>query len=132
MGLTLGAVFSNAINSLINSGYNVVGYVDNEVYLTNVSYCNVSWPNATMYYDKGYLYGSLFSSSTYSYDMSRYNYVYSYLTSRYGSPVSSQNISGGGVSCTWWGSGDTYLTLSYFPEYVNGNLRYFTTLSTGR
>ena len=132
LGITLGSIISNSVNTLINSGYNVAGYNRNEVYLNNVNYCNVNWPNATMFYNNGYLQGSLFSASTISYDQSRYNYVYSYLTSLYGMPVSIQNLSGGGLTCTWWGYNNTYLTLSYYPEYVNGiGYRYFTTLATG-
>ena len=131
LGLTLGALFSNSINSLFNSGYNVTGYTSNEVYLNNVTYCNVNWPNVTMYYNNGFLCGSLFSTSTYVYDLSRYNYLYSYLTNLYGYPVSSQNMSAGGKSCTWWGNNNTFMTLSFYPEYINGNVRYFTTLTTG-
>lgn len=131
LGIALGTFFSNSINALFNSGYNVTGYTNNQVYLSNVNYCNVTWPNVTMYYRNGYLQGSLFSASSISYDPSRYNYVYSYLTSRYGLPVSSQNLSGGGMSCTWWGNGNSYLTLSFYPEYINGATRFFTTLSTG-
>lgn len=132
LGLTLGAILSNSVNSLITGGYHVSGYNNNEVYLNNVNYCNVNWPNVTMYYNNGRLRGSLFSSSSISYDVSRYNYLYSYLTSMYGMPISSQNLNGGGMACTWWGYSDTYLTLSFYPEYVYGlGNRYFTTLSTG-
>lgn len=132
LGITLGTIMSNAVNALFNQGYHVAGYTPNEVYLNNVNYCNVIWPNATMFYDNGLLRGSVFSNSTLSYDYSRYNYVYSYLTSMYGPPVSMQSLAGGGMSSTWWGSGNTYITLSFYPEYVNGvGTRYFTTLSTG-
>ena len=131
LGIALGSVISNSINSLYNSGYNIAGYTNNEVFLNNVNYCNVSWPNVTMYYNNGYLQGSLFSASSYTYDPSRYNYVYSYLTSHYGMPVTSQSISNGGMSCTWWGSNNTFLTLSFYPEVTFGGTRYFTTLSTG-
>lgn len=131
LGLTLGSLLSNSINSLFNSGYNVTGYTNNNVYLRDVNYCNVTWPEATLYYNNGYLQGSVFSASSYAYDPTRYNYVYNYLTTHYGMPVSSQNLSAGGMSCTWWGGSNTYLTLSFYPETTYGGIRYFTTLSTG-
>lgn len=132
LGVALGTFFSNSINALFNSGYNVSGYTNNEVYLSNVNYCNLNWPNVTMYYNNGYLAGSLFSASSISYDPSRYNYVYNTLCSQYGYPVSSQSLSGGGMSCTWWGVGNSYITLSFYPEYISGlGTRYFTTVATG-
>ena len=132
LGVALGTMLSNTVNTWYNYGYHVAGYTDNAVYLNNVNYCNVNWPNATMYYKFGCLTGSLFSSSSLSYDMSRYNYVYSMLMSQYGAPVSIQTLSGGGTSATWWGYNNTYITLSFYPEYVAGlGMRYFTTLSTG-
>lgn len=132
LGVTLGTLLSNSVNALFNSGYHVSGYTNNAVYLRNVPYCDVDWPEATMYYKNGYLEGSVFSASTNYYDPTRYNYVYSNLTARYGFPVASQNLSGGGMSSTWWGVGNSYITLSFYPEYISGvGTRYFTTLSTG-
>lgn len=131
LGIALGSMLSNSINTLFNNGYSVTGYTNNAVYLSNVYYCNVTWPEATMYYNNGFLNGSLFSASSYTYDPSRYNYVYNYLTSHYGMPISSQSLSNGGMSCTWWGNNNTYMTLSFYPEYSYGSTRYYTTLSTG-
>lgn len=110
----------------------VTGYTSNEVYLSNVNYYNVNWPNATLYYNNGYLQGSLFSASTVMYDITRYNYVYNELLRSYGMPISTQNIGSGGMSCTWWGMNNSYVTLSYYPENIPGaGYRYFTTLSVG-
>lgn len=132
LGLVLGSAISNSVNWLLNNQYVVAGYNANQIFMNNVNYCNVVWPNVTMYYNNGFLQGSLFSASTISYDMSRYNYVYNYLTGMYGLPVTTQSLNSGGISCTWWGYDRTYLTLSYYPEYVSGlGIRYFTTLSTG-
>lgn len=132
LGVALGTYLSNSVMSWYNGGYNVTGYTNNEVYLSNVEFLNISWPNATMYYRNGILKGSLFSAATYSYDPTRYNYAYSMLTSRYGMPVTSQVLSGGGMSSTWWGYNNTYLTLSFYPETTYGyGTRYYTTLSTG-
>lgn len=133
LGLTLGAVLSNSINYLFNNGYHVSGYTSDRVYLNNVNFCNMTWPDVTMYYNNGYLQGTLFSNYSVSYDPSRYNYAYSYLTGLYGYPVSNQNLSQGGMSSTWWGRDNTYITLSFYPEYIAGyGVRYFTTISMGR
>ena len=132
LGITLGSLISSSVNSLLSYGYDVTGYNPNEVFLNNVNFCNVNWPNATMYYKNSFLCGSLFSASSISYDQSRYYYVYNYLTSLYGYPVTVQNLNGGGTACTWWGYNNTYLTLSFYPEYIPGaGTRYFTTLATG-
>lgn len=132
LGLTLGTLFANSINSLFNSGYNVAGYTNNEVYLNNVNFCNVNWPNATLYYNNGYLAGSVFAYSTISYDPTRYNYVFNNLCAQYGAPVSNQTLNNGGMSSTWWGTGNSYVTLSFYPEFVSGlGTRYFTTVSMG-
>ncbi len=132
LGVTLGTLLSNSVNYFYNNGFNVAGYTSNEVYLNNVNYANVMWPNATMYYRNGYLQGSLFSAATPGYDPTRYNYVYNYLSSQYGAPVSTSNLASGGMTCTWWGNGGSYITLSFYPETVYGaGTRYFTTLSTG-
>lgn len=131
----LGASWASTLNN-IQTRYNYGGYYNNEVYLSNVSYCNVNWPNVTLYYSNsypyGYLEGCMYSASSISYDTSRYNYVYNYLTNMYGFPYGTQNLTGGGMSCTWWGTNNTYMTLSFYPEYVPGvGTRYFTTLVTG-
>lgn len=131
LGVALGTFLSNSINSFYTNGYNVTGYNSNQVFLSNVNIFNVIWPEATMFYTNGYLSGSLFSYASYTYDPSRYNYVYNKITSQYGLPVSTQNLSNGGMSCTWWGY-NNYITLSFFPEYIPGyGQRYFTTLSMG-
>ena len=132
LGVALGTVISNSVNSLINSGYYVSGYNSNEVYLNDVNYFNMNWPNATLYYNRGYLEGSLFSAATPSFDMVRYNYLYNQLTAQYGRPVTSNTLSNGGMTCTWWGYGNNYITLSFYPEYIYGSgTYYFTTLAVG-
>lgn len=132
LGVTLGTLLSNSVNYFYNNGYNVAGYTNNEVYLNNVTYANVMWPNATMYYRNGYLQGSVFSAATVGYDPTRYNYVYNYLAGQYGAPVSTSTLASGGMTSTWWGYDGRYVTLSFYPENVYGaGTRYFTTVSTG-
>jgi hypothetical protein len=132
LGVTLGTTISNAVNSLLNSGYTVSNYNNNTVYLTNVKMFNYTWPNATMYYTNGNLGSSEFTYSTSGYDRSRYNQVYSSLVSQYGYPVSVQNNGNNNISCTWWGYNNDYITLSFFNDYAyNGASRYYTTLYIG-
>jgi hypothetical protein len=132
LGVALGTTISNAVNSLLNSGYTVSNYNNNTVYLTNVKMFNYTWPNATMYYTNGNLGSSEFTYSTSGYDRSRYNQVYSSLVSQYGYPVSVQNNGNNNISCTWWGYNNDYITLSFFNDYAyNGASRYYTTLYIG-
>lgn len=132
LGITLGTAIANTLNPLINSGYVISGYTNNEIYLNNVSFTNLNWPDATMYFTNGILVGSTFAYSSSIYDTSRYNYVYNILMGQYGAPVSIQSLSNGGSSATWWGYDNRYITLSFYPEYNSyGYLRYFTTVSLG-
>ena len=71
----------------------------------------------------------VFSSA--AYDMSRYNLLYNSFVNQYGYPVSTQS-NNGGVSATWWGYNNGYITLSFFGDYANnGAYRYYTTVSYG-
>lgn len=133
LGVTIGTALNISINVLLNSGYDVVGYGPQAVYLNNVSMLNYNWPNATLNYVNGNLIGSEFVYSTCYQDMSRYNMLYSRLINQYGYPASSQSNGGGSISVTWWGYNNNFVTLSYFPDYAaNGGLRYYTALSFGR
>lgn len=132
LGLAFGTMLSNSVNSLINNGYYVSGYNTNEVYLNDVNYLNINWPNGTLYYNRGYLEASMFSAATPSFDMTRYNYVYNTLVSLYGRPVTTNTLNTGGMSSTWWGYNNNYMTLSFYPEYLSGvGTYYFTTLTVG-
>lgn len=131
LGVTLGTAINLSVQHLLSSGYTITGYDNDMVYLSNVMQLNYLWPNATLYYGTGGLMGSEFVYSTSGYDISRYNMVYSSLLSQYGNPVSVQN-SGNGITTTWWGYNNQYVSLSYYPEYAaNGSLRYYTVLSFG-
>lgn len=130
--VNLGWTIANSINALINNNYNIAGYTDDCIYLTNISMFNQIWPNVTLYYDNGYLDCSLFSFASNIYDPARYYYVMNTLTNTYGAPISTQTLSGNGMCATWWGYNNTYIRLSFYPEYVPGTgTRYFTTLSLG-
>jgi hypothetical protein len=131
-GLTLGTAINLSLNYLIDWGYNVAGYANDAIYLTNVSQLGYVWPDATIYYNNsGCMYGSQLVYSTPQFDLTRYNTIYNTLLTQYGNPVSSTNDNGS-VSATWWGNNE-YVTLRYYPDYANnGTLRYFTTLSCGQ
>jgi len=94
--VTLGTAFNLSINALINSGYTVSSYGNNQIYLSNVPMLNLMWPDAIMYYNAaGQLYGSQFVYSTPGYNMNQYNMAYTSLTSAYGAPYSLQNTASG-------------------------------------
>lgn len=126
LGITLGATIDFSLNALFNSGYNVVNYGNNVVYLSNVPQMNLVWPEAALYYNNGLLYGSQFTYPTAYYDMSRYNSLYNVFVNQYGMPIQSTNA-GGIVSATWYGADNRFVTIQFSP--LNG--RYYTTLSFG-
>lgn len=133
LGVALGSAINISINALINSGYDVCGYDNNAVYLSNVPMLNYYWPDANLYYSNGGLYGSEFVYSTPGYNMSRYNAVYNSLIGAYGAPYNVQTLTGGGRRATWWGNDGQFITLTFGGSYASaGGLRYFTTLSFGR
>lgn len=131
LGITLGSAINFTINALVNSGYNVTGYNNSAVYVTNVPMLNMMWPDATLYYGNGGLCGSEFVYSTPGYNLSRYNSAYNSLIATYGYPVSVSN-SNGVMTSTWWGTGNQFITLSFCSGLAgNGSTRFFTTLSFG-
>lgn len=125
LGVTLGMAFDYGLNALVNSGYTVSGYGNNMINLTNVYNLNYMWPDATLYFGNGGFCGGTFVDYSTYYDMSRYNGVYSYLTQRYGPPVSVSN-NGSVVSGTWYGDGGRFVTLTYTPfgAYYQTQLTY--------
>lgn len=132
LGVTLGTAFNVTLNALFNSGYTINSYGNNTIYLDNVRMLNMTWPDATLFFnDAGGLYASRFVYSTSNYDLSRYNTTYSILVQNYGSPVSVQN-NNNGIETTWWGNGGQFIRLAFVNDYANnGYMRYFTTLSFG-
>ena len=132
LGVTLGTALNLSLDYLFGRGYSIVGYGSDQVYLSNVLLYNYTWPTATLYYGSNTgLQGSEFVYSSPGYDMSRYNALYTQLVRQYGYPVSVQDTYGG-VTATWWGYNNGYITLSFFNDVAyNGTSRYYTTLSIG-
>ena len=131
LGVTIGTALNLSLNALLNNGYTVTGYGPSSVYLTGVNQYGCYWPNATLNYINNSLRGSEFVYSTYGYNRARYDQMYRYMTNLYGVPVSS-DINGDRVTATWWGYNNSYISLSYFPDYdSDGAYRYYTVLSVG-
>lgn len=130
--ISFGTTFNISLNAMINSGYTVTGYGSNVIYLSNINQYGYIWPNATMHYNNGVLSGTQFVYSSPGYDMSRYNILYNNFVGQYGYPVSVQNNGANNISVTWWGYNNSYITLSFYPDYAyNGTYRYYTTLQIG-
>ncbi len=131
LGIALGSAINISINGLINAGYNVSGYGNDAVYVTDAPMLNMVWPDATLYYGNGGLYASEFVYSTPAYNLSRYNSAYRTLVRNYGTPIQSTNV-GGSITSTWWGPGNQFIRLTFQSAIAgNGSNRFFTTLSFG-
>ena len=131
-GVPFGMFIDYSINSLVQMGYNVLGYANNAVYMNSVSQFGYTWDDVQLYYNDG-----LFSSACLQYwssssSRSRFNSVYNQLCSLYGSPVSN-NSSNGITSYTWWGGNQTgYVTLEFgYGRSDDGYAGYFTTVFYG-
>lgn len=130
-GLSFGTALSNSLDYLYNSRYAVDGYNTNEIYLRNVYEFGFTWTDATLFYQNGYMTGSMLYDSTISDNTARYYSVFNQLSSLYGRPVSSTR-SGRNLSATWWSSTGEYITLEYALQSSTNGYRFFTILSTGR
>ena len=129
-GLNFGTALNVSLSFLTGNGYTVTGYGNNAVYLSDVNQYNYYWPEATMYYGNNGLERTEFFYSTAYPDTMRYNSLYGSLTSLYGSPVNVSNVSSS-LSATWFAPNKGYVTLQYVPQYSSGQLRFFTTITTG-
>lgn len=132
LGITFGTALNLSLNHLYGAGYNVAGYGNGAVYLTDVMLLNYFWDDATLYYNNagGLAYSQFYYSTPYS-SMTRFNEVFSRLCSTYGQPISITAISNG-QQATWFGVGNTYITLTYeYSGAMGGGYRYFTTLTCG-
>lgn len=132
LGVALGTALNVSLGNLVRDGYTVSAYGNDAIYLSNVRQLNMIWPNATMYYNNGYLSASEFVYSTSYFDIYRYNQAYAMLVNSYGAPIQAQSLGGGGMSSTWWGPSGQFVTLRYTTQTAyNGTVRYYTTLSFG-
>ena len=128
LGITFGTLYNASLDYLYSKGYEIDGYADNTVYLSNVPEMGYTWPDATIYYDSyGRLASSQFIYSTSFSALGRYDRLYHTLSMTYGSPVSA-SWNGAHRETIWYG-GDArgYVSLEY--DYSGG--RYYTILSYG-
>lgn len=116
LGLSWGTSFGNALNYLYYNGYYIDGFMDNVVYLTDVSLLNYDWDDVMIQFDGNdrmdYVEFAYWNSS---YDTSRFYSLYNYLCSMYGSPVSYNN-----AMYSWYGGdgiGFVNLGFQYTPDY---------------
>ncbi len=121
LGLTFGTLIDYGLNSLINRGYTVSGYLDDAIFLTNVNLLGYRWPQATVYYGYSGLNGALFQYRSASMKKSPYKSVYRQLCSLYGNPV--EETQGENYSkAVWWGGNNTgYVTLTTEQNYGNSD-----------
>ena len=131
-GVPFGMFIDYSINSLVQMGYNVLGYANNAIYMNSVPQFGYTWDDVQLYYNDG-----LFSSACLQYwssssSRSRFNSVYNQLCSLYGSPVSNNSYNGI-TSYTWWGGNQTgYVTLEFgYGRSDDGYAGYFTTVFYG-
>ena len=126
LGLTFGSFIDAGINSLYNAGYNVAGYADNVIYLTNVTQLGFLWPEVAMQYTNGLLSNGQFSYYSATPGMGRYNSLFQQLCLQYGNPVANTNN-----TTTWWAGDNTgYITLHYaYMNSLQGVPGYYTTLT---
>lgn len=131
LGLTFGTTFNVSLDYLYRNGFIIDGYINDVVYLRNVSQMSFIWPDVELYYVSGGFARSRFSYSTNYYDRTRYNQLYSTFVTRYGAPVNYQVVNNGYIA-TWFGYDNGYISLEFSPSYSSdGHLRYYTTLSFG-
>ena len=128
--MTFGIAINSALDNLYYSGYNIDGYLNNEVYITGVNQFNCYWPDATLYFNGGGLARSQFFNPTIGYNSARFYNMYAYLTRLYGVPA-SQSLSSTILTANWFGAYGDYITLEYAPM-ASGNYNYFTVLTIGR
>ena len=132
LGITFGTGFNLSLDYLYGAGYNIAGYGNNAVYLTDINVLNYIWPDGTLFYSGGGLAYSQFYYSTAYYDPARYNAVRSRMISTYGLPVTTTVLPGGGYQTTWFGYNNTYVTLTFnASSSIGGGIRYYTILTYG-
>lgn len=130
LGLTFGSFIDAGISSLFNAGYNIAGYYDNAIYLSNVRQLGYLWPEVMVQYTDGLMSGTQFYNWTAMPDQAMYYNIYNQLCARYGNPVDI-NYNNSGPTSTWWAGGNTgYITLSYgYGPSATGINNYYTSLT---
>lgn len=130
LGTTFGSFIDLSINQLYNSGYKILGYADNVVYLSNVKEFGYSWPEVNVIYSDGLLSDVQYQYWSNSPSLSRFNKIYKKFTKTYGPPMQSTTVNGV-TTVNWWAGGNTgYVTLQYAPNYTSQGIMYYYTTVT--
>lgn len=132
-GLPFGISINISIDNLRRDGYYIDGYNNNEVYLRNVYEMNYSWDDGVIIYDSsGRMQSARLYQSTYGYDSSRFDNLYSQICSQYGLPA-TQKYRKGEKTVTWYDrNGSHYVSLAYNHMTSDGGYpRYYTILCYG-
>ena len=132
-GLPFGISINISIDNLRRDGYYIDGYNNNEVYLRNVYEMNYSWDDGVVIYDSsGRMQSARLYQSTYGYDSSRFDNLYSQICSQYGLPA-TQKYRNGEKTVTWYDrNGSHYVSLAYNHMTSDGGYpRYYTILCYG-
>jgi len=116
LGLAWGTSYIESLNYLYYHGFDIDGYMDNIVYLTDVNMLNYEWQDVMMQFDGNDRLDYVeFAFCSDNYDTSRFYSLYNYLCSIYGSPVSYNNS-----MYSWYGGdgvGYVNLGLQYNYDY---------------
>ena len=130
LGTAFGTFIDTSLNQIYNSGYNILGYDNNIVYLSNVNQLGYEWPEVSAYYTDGLLSDVQFQNWTSNPSNYLFDRVYSQLQSTYGSPLEYDTVDGI-VTVNWWAGENTgYVTLQYGPGLSeSGSTYYYTTLT---
>lgn len=130
LGISFGSMINSGISLLSQGGYNILGYASDAVYLSNVFQFGFDWPTVTIYYGNNGMSNARFQYSSLLPGLSRFNSVYSQLSTRYGRPVSNSWTNG--VNTVVWAGGNGYVSLVYGPAYDQfGNTAYYTDIIFG-
>jgi hypothetical protein len=124
LGLRWGTSFGNALNYLYYNGYDIDGFENSIVYLTDVELLDYAWDDVMLQFDgNDNLDYVEFAYWTSSYDTSRFFDLYNYLCTIYGAPVSHTNS-----MYSWYGGdGIGFVNLGY----QTGNDVFYTVLAFG-
>lgn len=121
LGLTFGSAYSYGLDLLWNSYYDIVGTLDNIICIANVMEFGLLWPEVSVFYNNGLMYGTRFQYASDYYNDYRYQTVYRQLCNTFGTPISTTYEYGLPVTTWWGGSANGYVTLSISQGYNSYN-----------
>ncbi|MDD2961951.1 MAG: hypothetical protein PHR45_07735 [Muribaculaceae bacterium] len=129
LGIAFGLTYVDTLDYLYNRGYSIDGYDEGQVYIRDVREMDYNWEDAILSYDEvGNFYGAQFINSVGYFNTSRFYNLYNRLTQEYGAPINPNARAG--YDGTWFDrNGETYITLQFKTDRINGMSRYYTLLT---